>query len=129
MIIFEYSVCLKTFQQFQKRSFLAIYPLLGVRTFAHKKDEVLLHTDYIANFVDILISSDLAVIPDDVYGKSHLIRKILPLEIYAADIAYTPSPISPYSIICTSDCFAATNSFQILSKKAPCRTSTLINFV
>lgn len=108
----------KVFEGLTREEILELYPHLNVRILHVEKSMVLIHPDDTVNYIGILLSGELAVSKEDIYGNSNLIKKISPYEILAEEIACTPSQISPIKIYCTSDAEILAFPYVLLSSKS-----------
>lgn len=108
----------KIFKGLTREQISENYPLLNSRILSIKKSMALVNPDDAVNFIGVLLSGELAVSKEDIYGNSNLIKKIYPYEIIAADVACTPTQISPIKIYCISDAKILTFPYVLLSRES-----------
>lgn len=118
MQIIDNLVHAKLFQGLNRGVLAKIFPLLNVRIFHTNKGMILVHPNDTVNFIGLLLSGNLSASEQDINGKSNLIKKIYPYEIFAAEIACTPSQTSPIEIACTTDAEIMTFPYHLLSAKS-----------
>ena len=116
--IIDYLLNSKIFKGFTRKEILENYQLLNARIFSIQKSMILVNPDDAVDFIGILLNGELAVSKEDLYGNSNLIKKIYPYETLSAEIACTPSQISPVKIYCTRDARILTFPYVLLSSKS-----------
>lgn len=115
--IIDYILRTKLFEGLDERKINTIYPHFNAKIFSYKKGEVVVNTEDMVNNIGILLSGELDIIKEDIYGNMNLIRKVIPYETFLADVVCTPSRISPIQILCATDSATLTFSYEILFTK------------
>lgn len=110
--------CAKLFHGLSREILAKIYPLLDARLLHVNKGTILVHPDDTVSFIGLLLSGELVFSEQDIHGQSNLIKKILPYEVFTAEIACTPSQTSPVEIACTADSEVITFPYRLLSAKS-----------
>ncbi len=112
--IIESLIKTKLFSGLSKEDIEALLPLLYMQVMQHEKGTILVNLDDTIDYVGIVLSGELSIYKEDVYGRLNLIRKAKVHKLYGIEVACTPSQISPLVISCASDAQVLTFPFHLI---------------
>lgn len=104
----------KLFSGMSKTDINGVLPLLHMQLKQHDKGTILVNLDDTIDYVGIVLSGELNIYKEDVYGHLNLIRKAKSHKLYGIEVACTPSQISPLVISCSSDAEVLTIPFDLI---------------
>lgn len=104
----------KLFSGLGKEDIVALLPLLHLQITQHEKGTILVNLDDTIDYVGIVLSGELSIYKEDVYGHLNLIRKAKAYKLYGIEVACTPTQISPLVISCFSDAQVLTFPFHLI---------------
>lgn len=92
-----------------------LLPLLDIHIKHFEKGATLVNLDAKIDYVGAVISGELSIFKEDVYGHPNLIRKVKANKLYGIEVACTPSQISPILITSDTDSDVITFPFHLIS--------------
>jgi len=104
----------KLFSGINKQDIEALLPLLHMQTRLLEKGTMIVNLDDIVDYVGIVLSGELNIYKEDVYGNLNLIRKAKAHRLYGIEVACTPTQASPLVISCSSDAEVLTFPFHLI---------------
>jgi CRP-like cAMP-binding protein len=104
----------KLFSGISKKDVEALLPLLHIQFQQYEKGTILVNLDDIIDYVGIVLSGELNIYKEDVYGHLNLIRKAKAYKLFGIEVACTPTQVSPLVISCSADAEVLTFPFHLI---------------
>lgn len=116
--IIDYLINSKLFDGLTREEISFFYPRMNAHALSISKGMILIYPDDTVQFIGVLLSGELHVSTLDTHGNTVLFRKIAPYELFAAEIACTPTQKSPFVIYSTSHSEILTFPYNLISAKS-----------
>lgn len=93
-------------------------PVMNLRIRNCGKGAELISVGHAVDDIGIVLDGRIAVSKVDYYGRLHLIYEARPYDLFAADIACTPTRISPIVIACRTEATVLTFPYALISEES-----------